>query len=57
MSENPTTAMETGESRGQEIDIQTQNADEQCQDAGTTSDAPGGITKIVPSSDDVSLLA
>lgn len=37
-----------------EIDVQAQNANEQCPVVGTASDGPSGMTKIVPSSDDVS---
>lgn len=53
-TDNPTTAPEAGKSTGKEIDVQTYNANEQHQDAGTSSDGPGEITKIVPPSDNVS---
>lgn len=55
-SEDPNIATEADESRGKEIDVQAQLVNEQCPVAVTTSDGPSGMTKIVPSSDDVSAL-
>ncbi|KAK4777738.1 hypothetical protein SAY87_017925 [Trapa incisa] len=52
-TEQATTATEADGRREMEIDVQAQNASEQCPEVGTTSDGPSGMTKIVPSSDDV----
>ncbi|OWM73618.1 hypothetical protein CDL15_Pgr026717 [Punica granatum] len=52
-TEDPSTATRSDESRGKEIDVQALDANGQHPDVGPSSDGPGGITKIVPTSDDV----
>ncbi|PKI35427.1 hypothetical protein CRG98_044197 [Punica granatum] len=54
-TEDPSTATRSDESRGKEIDVQALDANGQHPDVGPSSDGPGGITKIVPTSDDLGL--
>ncbi|KAK4763205.1 hypothetical protein SAY86_008973 [Trapa natans] len=52
-TEQATTATEVDGRSEMEIDAREHNVSEQCPAVGTGSDGPSGMTKIVPSSDDV----